>query len=613
MQSQPSPSQPVVIVGAGLAGLVAAYELTRSHVPVTLVDQENEHNLGGQAFWSLGGIFCVDSATQRRYGIRDSHALALADWMNTARFDRVPGQDQDQGQPAGPGDDQDLWARRWAEAFVDFATHKMEHYLKDRGVKVLTVGWAERGAGRADGHGNSVPRFHLTWGTGPEIVGAFAEPVMRAAETETETETSEPSHKGKQQQQQQQQQAQSQPLVNFKFRHRVDELILDEHTGATVGVRGAILEPTDSARGVASSRSSVGSFELRGRAVVIATGGIGGNIEAVKRNWPVERLGPQIPRSFVVGVPAHVDGRMLGIAEAAGARLTNMDRMWHYTEGLANWNAIWPAHGIRVIPGPSSLWLDATGKRLPPFLYPGSDTLATLQHICATGHDYSWFVLNRTIVSREFALSGSEQNPDITGKSYVQAFLQRVWSRHGTHAVQDFLEHGEDFVVEPDLPALVRGMNRLARQRGGPVLDHDALLAEIQARDMQMDNPYAKDAQAMLIANARKYWPEHIRVAKPHCILDPRAGPLIAVRMNLLTRKSLGGLQTDLDGNVLRLDRQPFPGLYAAGEAAGFGGGGMHGYASLEGTFLGGCVFSGRVVGRAIARSVAGVAAESRL
>ncbi|EXJ88640.1 hypothetical protein A1O1_05571 [Capronia coronata CBS 617.96] len=622
-------SEPVIIIGAGLAGLVAAYELTRQNIPVTIVDQENEHNLGGQAFWSLGGIFCVNSSMQRRYGVRDSHALALADWMNTAQFDRVPGQkqpefssDADSGkaisesdsstdedgnknkdQDPGKVDDQDYWAHQWAEAFVDFATHKMERYLNDMGVKFLTVGWAEKGAGRADGHGNSVPRFHLTWGTGPEIVKAFAEPVVQAASTSTSIGTREAN---------QQHQAR-QPLVTFHYRHRVDELILDETSGAAIGVRGQILEPTDLARGMASSRTSIDSFSLRGRAVVIATGGIGGNIDAVKRNWPTTRLGPKIPASFVVGVPAHVDGRMLDIASTAGARLTNMDRMWHYTEGLRNWNSIWPAHGIRVIPGPSSLWLDATGHRLPPFLYPGCDTLATLKHICATGHDYSWFVLNRHIVSREFALSGSEQNPDITGKSYLQTLLQRYFSRNGTYAVQDFLKHGEDFVVEDDLPALVEGMNRLARERGGPVLEYDAIHAEILARDMQMDNKYSKDAQAMLIANTRQYWPERFRTAKPHKILDPAAGPLIAVRMNLLTRKSLGGLQTNLEGNVMHVNNQPFPGLYAAGEAAGFGGGGMHGYASLEGTFLGGCIFSGRVVGRALATRISGVSGESRL
>ncbi|ETN43946.1 uncharacterized protein HMPREF1541_11077 [Cyphellophora europaea CBS 101466] len=548
-----------IIVGAGLAGLVAAYELTQQNVHVTILDQENSQNLGGQAFWSLGGIFCVNSTDQRRAGVKDSFELARTDWANTARFDR---------------DREDYWPRQWAEAFVQFANGEMEPYLKRRGVKFLTVGWAERGGGDGRGQGNSVPRFHLTWGTGPEIVRAFAEPVQRAAK------------KG---------------LVEFKFRHQVDELIVDPDSGAVVGVRGTILEDSDAERGVASTRTATDKFELRGKAVLVATGGIGGNVQAVKENWPLDRLGPKVPDSFVVGVPAHVDGRMVQIAKKAGASVVNLDRMWHYTEGLANWNPIWPSHGIRIIPGPSSLWLDANGHRLPPALFPGTNTLETLRHICSTGYDYSWFILNRSIVSREFTLSGSEQNPDITGKNYLK-LLQRYFTWYGIPAVQKFLEHGKDFVVEDNLEALVSGINILARERNGPVLEYDAVRKEIEARDLQLANAYSKDAQLMLIDNARKYKWDRSRVAPAHRLLDPAAGPLIAVRLNLLTRKSLGGLETNLDSNAMRDKDEVFPGLFAAGEAAGFGGGGVHGYSSLEGTFLGGCIFSGLKAGRAMAQ-----------
>lgn len=555
---------PVIIVGAGLAGLVAAFELSRRKVPVLLVDQENEHNLGGQAFWSLGGIFVVDSTEQRRMGIKDSRELAMRDWMGSARFDR---------------EKDDHWPRRWAKAFVDFATDEMEDYVKDRGLGFLfNVGWAERGDGTATGHGNSVPRFHITWGTGPEVVRVFAEPVKKAAE------------KG---------------IVRFKFRHAVDELIVDE-SGRAVGVRGRILEDDDSARGVKSSRVERDKFEIRGSAVIVSSGGIGGNVEAVKAAWPVDRLGPKVPERFVVGVPAHVDGRMIGIAEAAGAHVINRDRMWHYTEGLQNWNPIWPNHGIRVLPAPSSLWLDATGKRLPPFLYPGSDTLATLKYICNTGYDYTWFILDQTIIAREFALSGSEQNPDVTGKS-LWLLLTRVFGKKGTVPVQNFQNHGADFVVRENLEDLVAGMNELAKVRGGPLLNYEDVKEVVQARDDQMNNPYTKDGQAMLIHNARTYWPDkRSRVAPPHRLLDKAHGPLIAVQMNLLTRKTLGGIETNLDSNVMREDGTPFQGLYAAGEAAGFGGGGVHGYSSLEGTFVGGCIFSGRAAGRAIARELLG-------
>ncbi|KAF4120397.1 putative oxidoreductase [Geosmithia morbida] len=566
-----SDAKPVIIVGAGLAGLVAAFELSSQRkVPTVIIDQEGEANLGGQAFWSLGGIFCVNSTEQRRLGVRDSRELAMQDWMGSAQFDRG-------GDKEG---DEDYWPRKWAKAFVDFATDDMESYVKARGMGFLfNVGWAERGDGRADGHGNSVPRFHLTWGTGPEVVRVFAEPVREA---------------------------ERQGLVKFRFRHVVDELIVDD-SGRAVGVRGRVLEDDGKDRGVKSSRVSVGDFEIRGSAVVVSTGGIGGNPDAVRAAWPLERLGPKVPEHFVVGVPAHVDGRMISITEKAGARVINRDRMWHYTEGLHNWDSIWPEHGIRVLPAPSSLWLDASGKRLPPHLFPGADTLSTLRHICSTGYDYTWFILDQTIIAREFALSGSEQNPDITGKSIWQVLYNRIFSKRGTANVQNFQEHGKDFVVRDNLEDLVAGMNELAKDRGGPTLNAADVRRVVDIRDSQFDNPYAKDAQAMLIHNARTYWPDkRSRVAPPHRLLDKAHGPLIAVRMNILTRKSLGGLETDLGSNVRRPDGSAFPGLYAAGEAAGFGGGGVHGYNSLEGTFLGGCIFSAREAGRAIAEEILG-------
>ncbi|HSA49446.1 MAG TPA: FAD-binding dehydrogenase [Yinghuangia sp.] len=547
----------VIVVGAGLAGLVATYELSRAGRRVVVVDQESEVNLGGQAFWSLGGLFLVDSPEQRRMGIKDSYDLALADWLASAGFDR---------------EREDHWPRRWAHAYVDFAAGEKRRYLHGLGLRVVpTVGWAERGGGTATGHGNSVPRFHLTWGTGPEVVRVFREPVLDAA---------------------------SRGLVRFHFRHRVDELIVEQ--GAAVGVRGSVLVPSSEPRGAASSRDRVGEFELRAQAVVVTSGGIGGDHELVRRNWPVERMGPA-PRSMITGVPAYVDGRMLEISETAGGSVVNRDRMWHYTEGVRNWEPIWPGHAIRIIPGPSSLWLDATGHRLPAPLFPGHDTLATLRHILATGHDHSWFVLTRSIVEKEFALSGSEQNPDITGKD-LKLVLSRV-KKGAPGPVQAFLDHGEDFVVRPTLRELVDGMNAIAP---GPVVDFATVEREVLAHDQAVGNAYGKDLQLMSVRNARAYLPDRItRVAAPHRFLDPAHGPLIAVRLHVLTRKTLGGLETTLDSQVVRADGEPFEGLYAAGEVAGFGGGGVHGYNALEGTFLGGCIFSGRAAGRALAKRLA--------
>lgn len=550
----------VIVVGAGLAGLVAAHELTSRGRKVALLDQENAANLGGQAFWSFGGLFLVDSPEQRRLGVKDSLDLAWNDWRGSAGFDRL--------------DDEDSWAVRWARAYVEFAAGEKRSWLRGHGIELLpTVGWAERGDLRADGHGNSVPRFHVAWGTGTGVV----EPFVRYAR-----------------------QAARDGLLTFHHRHRVDELLIDGTTAR--GVRGTLLAPDDSPRGVASSRETAGEFELTAQAVVLTTGGIGADHDIVRRYWP-ERLGTP-PADMVTGVPAYVDGRMLDISAEAGVRLVNRDRMWHYTEGLANWDPIWPGHGIRVLPGPSSIWLDARGRRLPDPCLPGYDTLSTLRHLRTTEdiaeYDHSWFVLTRKIIEKEFALSGSEQNPDITAKDRKAVLRDRVLGKGAPGPVQAFLDKGEDFVTAGTLEELVAKMNGLT---GETLLDPAEVRRQIEARDLQMANPYSKDSQVQGIRNARRYIGDRLgRVAAPHRVLDPEAGPLIGVRLRVLTRKTLGGIQTDLDSRALGLDGSPVDGLYAAGEVAGFGGGGVHGYNALEGTFLGGCLFSGRAAGRAAAR-----------
>ncbi|TJW33350.1 MAG: FAD-binding dehydrogenase [Mesorhizobium sp.] len=546
----------VIIVGAGLAGLVAAAELAEAGKRIIIVDQEPEQSLGGQAFWSFCGLFLVDSPEQRRMRIRDSLDLALEDWIGTAAFDRP----------------EDFWPSKWAEAYVGFAAGEKRSWLIERGLKFFpVVGWAERGGGNAIGHGNSVPRFHVTWGTGPGVLEPF---VLRVRE------------------------AQKRGLLSFRFRHRVSELT---RTGAVVtGVRGEILQPSAVERGQKSARDIEGGFELHAQAVIVASGGIGANHQLVRENWP-KRLGAA-PKRMITGVPDHVDGRMLAISEQAGGSIVNRDRMWHYVEGIKNWAPIWTDHAIRILPGPSSLWLDARGKRLPVPLYPGFDTLGTLSHIMGTGFDYSWFILTKKIIQKEFALSGSEQNPDLTGKSWRQVLGRATSGIPGP--VKAFMEKGEDFIVETDLSTLVARMNKLTG--GEPLLNVGVVEREIRARDRQLDNPFSKDMQITALRGARTYLGDRlIRTAKPHKMLDPANGPLIAVRLNILTRKTLGGLQTDLDSRVLGADGQPVQGLYAVGEVAGFGGGGVHGYAALEGTFLGGCIFSGRSAGRAAARAVA--------
>ena len=546
----------VIVVGCGLAGLVAATEIADAGKSVVIVDQEGEQSLGGQAFWSFGGLFLVDSPEQRRLGIKDSYELALQDWMGSAGFDR----------------DEDRWPKRWAEAYVSFAAGEKRAWLRAMGHRLFpVVGWAERGGYDAMGHGNSVPRFHVTWGTGPGIVEPFE---RRARE------------------------AQKSGRLSFKFRHRVDALL--SSNGTVNGVSGAILAPDNVERGKSSSRELAGDFTLHAQAVIVASGGIGGNHDLVRQNWP-SRLG-RAPENMISGVPEHVDGRMIGITEAAGARLINRDRMWHYVEGIRNWAPIWPRHGIRILPGPSSMWFDANGRRLPSPLFPGSDTLGQLEYIMSTGHDYSWFVLTQSIIKKEFALSGSEQNPDLTGKNWMMT-AQRATNRGAPAPVEAFKNKGADFIVRENLADLVAAMNGLV---GNDLLKVESLKSQIEARDREIANPYAKDTQILNIHNARRYIGDRlIRTARPHRILDPAHGPLIAVKLNILTRKTLGGFETDLDSRVFGQDGKIMPGLYAAGEAAGFGGGGMHGYRSLEGTFLGGCLFSGRNAGRAAAKALA--------
>jgi predicted oxidoreductase len=536
----------VIVVGAGLAGLVAATEATAARKKVILLDQEPQASLGGQAFWSFGGLLMVDTPEQRRLRVNDSRELALRDWLAYAGFDR----------------DEDSWARRWAAAYVDFAASEMRPWLHGLGMRWFPlVQWAERA-------GNTVPRFHITWGTGPGVLRPF---ILRLESAERHGE------------------------LSLRFRHRVSSLLV--RAGAVEGVTGEVLAPSDAPRGAKSSREVVGEFTLHAPAVIVASGGIGGDHDLVRRWWP-SRLGTP-PAKMLSGVPDSVDGRMLEISEHAGARLTNLDRGWHYPEGVQNYAPVWSRHGIRILPGPSPLWFDARGARLPPPIFPGFDALGALAQVARSGHDHSWFVMDSKIFGRELALSGSEQNPDLTGKS-IRGVLRRALPS-AVKPVEQFGTRGADFVFAPTIAELASKMNALA---GAAEVDPRALEREIAVLDEQVASKTPSDPQLAAIRHARGYISDRlIRVARPHRILDPKAGPLVAVRLWILTRKTLGGIQTDLDGRVLKADGAPLPGLFAAGEVSGFGGGGVHGYRSLEGTFLGLCIFSGRLAGRAAARS----------
>lgn len=543
-----------IIIGHGLAGLTAAYEITKAGKTVLLVDQESEQNIGGQAFWSFGGLFYVDSPQQRLMGIKDSKELAWQDWIGTAAFDR----------------EEDKWPKAWAEAYVDFASTTKYQYIKSLGIKTFPiVGWAERGDGSASGHGNSVPRFHITWGTGPGLVEPFVKKAYEARE------------KG---------------LLQFAFRHKVDELIIENNK--LKAIKGQILKPCDKERGKKSNRDIIGDFSYEAENIIIASGGIGANAELVKQTWPEDRLG-KAPKHMICGVPDYVDGSMIPVAEKANIKLINRDRMWHYTEGIQNWDPIWSNHAIRILPGPSSIWLDAEGNRFPVPYLPGFDSLGTLEHIQKSGYEYSWFILNQSIIKKEFALSGSEQNPDLTNKD-IKMILGRLGGKEATAPVENFKKHGADFIVCDNLEDLVKEMNALNEN---DLLEYNKIKQIIDERDRELNNKFSKDTQINYIRSTRNYLGDKlVRVAKPHKILDKKHGPLIAVKLHLLTRKTLGGIQTDLDARVFNNQEEIIEGLYAAGEASGFGGGGVHGYRALEGTFLGGCIFSGMKAGKHIAQ-----------
>lgn len=539
----------------GFQDLLQPLKLPSEKKRVLLIDQEGRQSLGGQAYWSFGGLFLIDSPEQRKLNIQDSADLGWQDWQGSASWDRLT-------DPY----DEDIWAKKWAEAYVNFAAGRKREWLQSLGIRFFPiVGWAERGGSLAHEHGNSVPRFHIVWGTGPAILQPFITKLN--------------------------------DLQNLTYlpRHQVDQLIMSG--GKIVGVEGYRLEESNAMRGRASSKTAIGEFRYLADSVVIASGGIGGNLDLVRKNWPTW-LG-KAPKKMIAGVPEYVNGRLLQVSEQVGARTVNKDRMWHYTEGIRNWYPMWKSHGIRILPGPSSIWLSATGDRFSAPNFPGFDTLSTLKAIQDTGYDYSWFITTKEIVEREFALSGSEQNPDLTGKN-LKLVLKRALPGPTT-AVQSFLDFGEDFVTAQSLPELVNKMNTLTDE---PLLNLDTIKDTIVARDRELNNPFTKDAQVQAIHNARQYiGDQKIRVAKPHQILDQNHGPLIAVKLHILSRKTLGGLQTNLEGAVLKDGIQPLPGLYAAGEAAGFGGGGVHGYRSLEGTFLGGCLFSGLQVGHTLGSS----------
>lgn len=521
----------VLIVGGGIAGITAAWELLDAGRKVVILDRDVESEFGGLAKKSFGGMFFADSPVQRKRGIRDRADIAFEDWCAVAEFDP-----------------EDELPKRWAEAFVYNSTEHVYHFLTARGIRFFPmVQWVERGLFK---RGNSLPRFHLVWGTGHELSERLKSELFRHPKAGTNLEV--------------------------KYGHCVESLTTA--AGRVTGVEGRI-ETTDEA------------FRAEAEQIVVATGGMGGDIEQVKQRWPEER--GAAPDTILNGAHRYADGKLHHAVEAINGRVTHLDRTWPYAAGIHHPRPTRPDDGLSLVPPRSALWLNYRGERIGPVpLVTAYDTRYLVDAICRQDKKYSWQVMNRRILQKELAVSGAEHNPAFRNKSYVQ--VAQTLLMGNTALVEDLLENCPDFVTADSLEQLAERMNALT---GDDDVDADTMIRTVRAYDTEIERgeKYMNDQQLRLISHLRKYMGDRVRTCKYQKIEDPKHAPYVAIREFILSRKTLGGVQTDLRSRVLDRSGQPIPGLYAVGEAAGYGGGGLHGKGSLEGTFLSGCVFSARV------------------
>jgi predicted oxidoreductase len=529
----------VIVIGGGIAGICAALELLDAGRRVVMLDRDTADNFGGLAKESFGGIFLVGTPEQRRAGIRDTPELALADWHAFGELNL--------------NDPNDRWPCAWAETYVQRCHDDVSVWLRSRGIGFVPAPhWVERGQFTP---GNSVPRFHIVWGTGHELALRLIDRLQRHPRRAD---------------------------LDIRFGQRVDTLLTTN--GAITGCGGI-------------SEENQQAFELHAGSVIVAAGGFNGDIERVRRHWHRDWSSP--PPVILNGSHRYADGRLHDAVSAAGGRLTRLDAMWNYAAGVHHPRPRKPGHGLSLVPPRSALWLDWRGRRIGPMpLVTGFDTRDLVAQVCAQEKQYSWQLMNRKIALRELAVSGAEFNPSIREKKKL-AFLRDLL--FGNKWLYDqMIGTCEDFVVGRDLPELVDKMNAL---QGDAAVSLDAIRMASESYDAQIDRGQTlhNDEQLRRIAYVRHWKGDRIRTCKFQKILDPKAGPLIAVREFIISRKSLGGIQTDLQSRVLDHAGQPIPGLYAAGEAAGFGGGGMHGLRALEGSFLGGCILTGRIAGQASA------------
>lgn len=535
----------VVIVGAGIAGITSAIELLNQGKSITLIDRDLSSEIGGLAKWSFGGMFFVDSPLQRRQGMKDSIDLALKDWLSVADF--------------GP---EDILPKAWAKQYVENCTDHIYKWLhKEHDVRFFpVVHWVERGRFT---EGNSLPRFHMVWGTGKGLTDNLTKNMQGHTKSEK--------------------------LLKQCFSHKAEDIILEN--GKVVGIIGI------------NEANNNEPFQALGENIIIATGGMGGNIERVKENWYKPWGDP--PKILLNGSHIYALGDMHDAVDKINGNVTHMDWHWHYPGGVRHPRPRWKNHGLSLVPPKSALWLDYTGKRFGPEpLVTAYDSRYIVEQICKSEKKYSWQVLNMKIMKKEFAISGSESNEAIRDKKIFK-FLKNILLGN-MELVNDMIENCPDFVTAKTIEELVEKMNDLEGTK-------DVLLSNVKESvgnyDASIDRgeAYHNDPQLSMIAHARQYRGDKVRTCKFQKIIDQKAMPLVAIRESILSRKTLGGIQTDLDSRVMSTPingySEPIPGLFAVGEAAGFGGGGLHGKGALEGTFLGGCVLTARMAAKYISNS----------
>ncbi len=531
----------VLVVGGGLAGIITAYELLNSGKKIIIIDRDTEENFGGLAKWAFGGMLFVDTPHQRRMGIRDSYEIARKDWFSFAQFD-----------------EEEYWGKLWAEQYLHLCTDFGYRFLRQHGINFFPVlNWPERGL---TVHGNSLPRFHMVWGTGWSLVTEFIKCLKNHPKKEN---------------------------LQVIFNHRVTDITVENNV----------------IQGVTGTREDTGDeFTVKADQVVIATGGINGSIERVRANWYKPWGEP--PETILNGAHYFAIGDLHDAASRVNGNVVHLDKQWNYAAGIRHYAPKVKDHGLSLVPMKSTLWVNYKGQRFAPMpLVTPYDTRFLVERICQEPVKYSWQILNAKIAYKEFSISGSEHNIHMRDKSFWK-FIQGMLFKGSKELVMKIADRCEDVIVADSLDELVVRMNTLTGENHVKK-EYIEEAAKKYDAEIARGPKYFQDEQLVRLAELRKYIGDRVRTCKFQKILDPEAGPMIAIRSFILSRKSMGGIQTDLNSKVLTIPdsqgrQSVIEGLYAVGEAAGFGGGGIHGYRSLEGTFLGGCVINARVAAASI-------------